>query len=85
MTYQTDLIFWGYGEIGKHAGFKIQCRKASRFKSEYPYHTIDKKFSSDIFFKTSFTAGMKLFLFSLLIICEEIIISIWPKTFLFKK
>ena len=30
-------LFRGYGEIGKHAGFKIQCRKASRFKSEYPH------------------------------------------------
>ena len=27
-----------YGEIGKHAGFKILCRKASRFKSEYSHH-----------------------------------------------
>ena len=26
-----------YGEIGKHAGFKILCRKASRFKSEYSH------------------------------------------------
>ena len=39
-TYQTVLIFWGYGEIGKHAGFKIQCRKASRFKSEYSHHSV---------------------------------------------
>ena len=29
---------WEYGEIGKHAGFKILCRKASRFKSEYSHH-----------------------------------------------
>ena len=28
---------WEYGEIGKHAGFKILCRKASRFKSEYSH------------------------------------------------
>ena len=33
---------WGYGEIGKHAGFKILCRKASRFKSEYPHHLLLK-------------------------------------------
>ena len=30
---------WGYGEIGKHAGLKNQCRKASRFDSGYPYQT----------------------------------------------
>ena len=39
---------WGYGEIGKHAGLKNQCRKASRFDSGYPYQTsqikIDKNF-----------------------------------------
>ncbi len=29
----------GYGEIGKHAGLKNQCRKASRFDSGYPYQT----------------------------------------------
>ena len=29
-----------YGEIGKHAGFKILCRMASRFKSEYSHHLI---------------------------------------------
>ena len=31
---------WEYGEIGKHAGFKILCRKASRFKSEYSHHLL---------------------------------------------
>ena len=33
------MIIWGYGEIGKHAGLKNQCRKASRFDSGYPYQT----------------------------------------------
>jgi hypothetical protein len=34
------LQVWGYGEIGKHAGLKNQCRKASRFDSGYPYQTL---------------------------------------------
>ena len=33
-----------YGEIGKHAGFKILCRKASRFKSEYSHHLPPPRF-----------------------------------------
>ena len=40
-----DSQIRGYGEIGKHAGFKIQCRKASRFKSEYP-HQYQKNISA---------------------------------------
>ena len=28
----------GYDEIGKHAGFRFQCRKACGFESHYPYH-----------------------------------------------
>ena len=44
-----DSQIRGYGEIGKHAGFKIQCRKASRFKSEYP-HQIKHCISYEIFF-----------------------------------
>ena len=33
----NKILIWGYGEIGKHAGLKNQCRKASRFDSGYPY------------------------------------------------
>ena len=33
------IVDWEYGEIGKHAGFKILCRKASRFKSEYSHQS----------------------------------------------
>ena len=28
----------GYDEIGKHAGFRFQCREACGFESHYPYH-----------------------------------------------
>ena len=38
---------WGYGEIGKHAGLKNQCRKASRFDSGYPYQTLHLKVDKD--------------------------------------
>lgn len=31
------LIVWGYGEIGKHAGIRIQCREACEFESHCPY------------------------------------------------
>ena len=44
----NKILIWGYGEIGKHAGLKNQCRKASRFDSGYPYQTsqikVDKNF-----------------------------------------
>lgn len=32
---------WPYGEIGKHAGFKLLCLTASRFKSEWGYSKFD--------------------------------------------
>ena len=41
------MIIWGYGEIGKHAGLKNQCRKASRFDSGYPYQTSQIKVDND--------------------------------------
>ena len=41
------MIIWGYGEIGKHAGLKNQCRKASRFDSGYPYQTSQIKVEND--------------------------------------
>lgn len=41
------MIIWGYGEIGKHAGLKNQCRKASRFDSGYPYQTSQINVDSD--------------------------------------
>ena len=44
--YQRFKI-WGYGEIGKHAGLKNQCRKASRFDSGYPYQTSQIKVEND--------------------------------------
>ena len=41
------IFIWGYGEIGKHAGLKNQCRKASRFDSGYPYQTSQVKVDND--------------------------------------
>ena len=41
------MIIWGYGEIGKHAGLKNQCRKASRFDSGYPYQTLQINVDND--------------------------------------
>ena len=41
------IVIWGYGEIGKHAGLKNQCRKASRFDSGYPYQTLQIKVDKD--------------------------------------
>ena len=41
------IVIWGYGEIGKHAGLKNQCRKASRFDSGYPYQTSHLKVDND--------------------------------------
>ena len=41
------MVIWGYGEIGKHAGLKNQCRKASRFDSGYPYQTSQIKVDND--------------------------------------
>ena len=32
----------GYDEIGKHAGFRFQCRKACGFESHYPYQKRDR-------------------------------------------
>ena len=34
----TPAYRCGYDEIGKHAGFRFQCRKACGFESHYPYH-----------------------------------------------
>ena len=42
------IVIWGYGEIGKHAGLKNQCRKASRFDSGYPYQTSQIKVYNDL-------------------------------------
>ena len=43
----NKILIWGYGEIGKHAGLKNQCRKASRFDSGYPYQTSQIKVDND--------------------------------------
>jgi hypothetical protein len=43
----NKILIWGYGEIGKHAGLKNQCRKASRFDSGYPYQTSHLKVDND--------------------------------------
>ena len=40
----------GYDEIGKHAGFRFQCRKACGFESHYPYHVA----ADDISFAATF-------------------------------
>ena len=34
---------YGYDEIGKHAGFRFQCREACGFESHYPYQSIQKR------------------------------------------
>ena len=34
VKYWTELFIWPYGENGKHAGLKYQCRKAFRFEFE---------------------------------------------------
>ena len=55
-----SLYLWGYGEIGKHAGLKNQCRKASRFDSGYPYQILKSKLDNYL--------GYFLFVFIILII-----------------
>lgn len=39
-TFGIITEICGYGEIGRHARFRILCRKACRFKSCYPHQTV---------------------------------------------
>lgn len=61
---KMEGVLRGYDEIGKHAGFRFQCRQtACGFESHYPYHVG----ASDILLAPTFYKSQSVLILPLLL------------------